>query len=47
VQFYLVEQHLIDLDRLEISGRGERELYDPSQPDAALNRRVEFINLNS
>ncbi len=47
VQFYLAEQHLIDMDRLKISGKGETELYDPAAPDAAMNRRVEFTNLNS
>lgn len=47
VQFYLAEQHMIDMDRLKISGKGELEPYDPANPKAALNRRVEFINANS
>ena len=47
VQFYLVEQHLIDVNRLQITGKGETELFDPTDPKAAVNRRVEFTNLNS
>ena len=47
VQFYLVDQHLIDMDRLQITGKGESELYDPDHPKSPLNRRVEFTNLNS
>ncbi len=47
VQFYLVEQHLIDIDRLQIAGKGEDELYDVANPKAAINRRVEFTNLDS
>ncbi|MGH1478342.1 MAG: OmpA family protein [Geminicoccales bacterium] len=47
VQFYLTEQHLIDMDRLVISGKGELEPYDSADPKAALNRRVEFVNSNS
>lgn len=46
VQFYLAQQHLIDIDRLEITGKGEAELYDPINPKAAINRRVEFTNLD-
>lgn len=47
VQFYLFEQHFIPMDRLQVTGKGEAELYDPANPNAGLNRRVEFINLNS
>lgn len=47
VQFYLAQQHLIELDRLEITGKGETELYDPSNPKSGINRRVEFTNLDS
>ena len=47
VQFYLVEQHSISMDRLQVTGKGEVELYDPANPTGALNRRVEFTNLNS
>ena len=46
VQFYLVKQHLIPVDRLPVTGKGETELFDPENPYAALNRRVEFTNLN-
>ena len=47
VQFYLAREHLIDIDRLEIIGKGEVELYDPVNPKAGINRRVEFTNLDS
>ncbi|MGI9449878.1 MAG: OmpA family protein [Geminicoccaceae bacterium] len=47
VQFYLVEQHLIDVNRLQITGKGEMELFDSADPKGAVNRRVEFTNLNS
>jgi len=46
VQFYLAEQHLIDMNRLQVNGMGEAELYDSADPNNAVNRRVEFTNLN-
>ncbi len=47
VQFYLAQEHLIDVDRLDILGKGEEELYDSVNPNAGINRRVEFTNLDS
>jgi outer membrane protein OmpA-like peptidoglycan-associated protein len=42
---YLVTQHKIDPSRLKFVGKGESEPYDPSRPDAGINRRVEFKNI--
>jgi outer membrane protein OmpA-like peptidoglycan-associated protein len=42
---YLVTQHQIDPSRLKFVGKGESEPYDPSNPDSAVNRRVEFKNI--
>lgn len=47
VQAYLVEEHLIVIDRLQATGKGEAEPYDPANPNASVNRRVEFTNLGS
>lgn len=42
---YLTGHHHIAANRLEASGRGLRELLLPDQPTAAVNRRVEIVNL--
>jgi outer membrane protein OmpA-like peptidoglycan-associated protein len=42
---YLVKKHGIDPARLKFVGKGEAEPYDPSNPTAAINRRVEFKNI--
>jgi len=42
---YLVTQHHIDPSRLKFVGKGESEPYDPANPDAGINRRVEFKNI--
>lgn len=42
---YLVTKHGIDASRLKFVGKGESEPYDPSRPDAGINRRVEFKNI--
>jgi outer membrane protein OmpA-like peptidoglycan-associated protein len=42
---YLVRSHRIVRKRLKADGKGESELKDPV-PGAAVNRRVEVINLN-
>jgi OmpA-OmpF porin, OOP family len=47
VREYLVEQHHVQPQRLEAVGKGERDLLDPANPDAAVNRRVRVINLGS
>lgn len=45
VRAYLIQQHGIDPQRLPFIGKGESEPYDPSNPTAAVNRRVVFTNL--
>ena len=42
VKRYLMEYHNIGSDRMEINGMGEKELINPSDPKAAVNRRVQF-----
>ncbi|MCB2101587.1 MAG: OmpA family protein [Rhodobacterales bacterium] len=42
VERYLVEQHGVDPKRLRVVGVGESEPLDSADPDAAVNRRVEF-----
>lgn len=42
VKDYLVRVHGVDPGRLITLGKGESELLDPSHPDSAANRRVEF-----
>jgi len=39
---YLYENYSIDAARLNLTGKGESELYDSSQPDGVINRRVEI-----
>jgi OmpA-OmpF porin, OOP family len=38
----LVDFHKVDPARLQASGRGRRELKDPSRPDDGINRRVQI-----
>ena len=45
VRKYLIEQHGVDSTKVLSIGRGESELYDPKDPSAGINRRVEFTNL--
>ena len=47
VKLYLIASFDIQPERLVIIGRGESNLYDSSDPDAALNRRVEFKPQNN
>ena len=42
VKKYLMENHQIAPDRLQISGKGELELLPGIQPDDSKNRRVQF-----
>lgn len=42
VKKYLMENHQIAPDRLQISGKGELELLSGIQPDDSKNRRVQF-----
>lgn len=44
---YLVQQHGIDPQRLTAVGVGERDLLDPNNPTAEVNRRVKIVNLGS
>jgi outer membrane protein OmpA-like peptidoglycan-associated protein len=46
VQDYLHTRHGIPLGRIPALGKGFYEPYDPQQPGAALNRRVQFVNLS-
>lgn len=45
VRHYLHTQHGIALERIPAVGKGFDELYDPQHPRAALNRRVQFVNV--
>ena len=42
-----MSRHGISAARLEARGLGERALLDASNPDAAVNRRVEIVNLGA
>lgn len=42
VKRYLISVHNVDADRLHPVGKGETELYDSTDPSAAINRRVQF-----
>ena len=46
VQAYLVEEGRVDASRLTHVGKGEIEPYDRKNPEAGINRRVEFRNLS-
>ena len=39
---YLYQEHAVDINRLVLTGKGEAELYDPSNPNSGINRRVEI-----
>lgn len=41
----LVTTFRVPAERLEAVGLGEEQLRDPAQPDAAVNRRVQLINV--
>ena len=47
VRDFLVERHGVDPNRLLARGKGETEPYDPSDPYARINRRVEFLNISA
>lgn len=42
---YLVTQHGIDAQRLDVEGFGRSRLLDPANPASAVNRRVQITNL--
>ncbi len=45
VKAYLVKNYGVDPKRLRVIGYGKEQLKDPAQPFAAINRRVQIINL--
>jgi outer membrane protein OmpA-like peptidoglycan-associated protein len=45
VRKYLIERHGIDSTKIRSLGKGEADLYDPENPNAGINRRVEFTAL--
>jgi OmpA-OmpF porin, OOP family len=45
VRDYLVNELHVAPKRLEVIGRGEQDLVDPSDPTNAVNRRVEVVNI--
>ncbi|MCG8036137.1 MAG: OmpA family protein [Candidatus Thiodiazotropha taylori] len=45
VAAYLVKNHHIDIERLQLKGFGEAQLKNPLSPESGENRRVELINL--
>jgi len=42
---YLYENYGVDVARLSLTGKGESELYDASQPEGPINRRVEITTV--
>jgi outer membrane protein OmpA-like peptidoglycan-associated protein len=44
---YLARQHHINAKRLSVEGFGRSQLLDPANPESAVNRRVQVINLGS
>lgn len=42
---HLYEAYGVKVERLKLSGMGEAQLYDPKQPAAGINRRVEITTL--
>lgn len=44
VQQYLVQYHGIAATRLSVSSRGESSPHDPVNPQAAVNRYIEFVS---
>lgn len=42
---YLYENYGVDVARLNLTGKGESALYDASQPESAINRRVEITTV--
>lgn len=44
---YLYNNYGVDVARLDLSGKGEAELYDAQSPTAAINRRVQVTTVVS
>jgi len=45
VRAYLARYHHLDPDNFEVVGYGKTQLYDPNDPTAAINRRVQVTKL--
>ena len=45
VRSYLAQNHHLDPDNFEVVGYGKTQLYDPNDPTAAINRRVQITKL--
>lgn len=45
VRTYLAQHHNLDPDNFEVVGYGKTQLYDPGDPTAAINRRVQVTKL--
>jgi outer membrane protein OmpA-like peptidoglycan-associated protein len=45
VRTYLAQYHHLDPDNFEVIGYGKTQLYDPDDPTAAINRRVQVTKL--
>lgn len=44
---YLVRQHGVNSERLSVEGFGRSQLLDPANPESAVNRRVQVVNLGN
>jgi outer membrane protein OmpA-like peptidoglycan-associated protein len=44
---YLMQQHKIGAQRLKIEGYGRGQLLDAANPESAVNRRVQIVNLGA
>lgn len=42
---YLASQHGVDSKRVQVEGLGRTQLLDPANPESAVNRRVQVVNL--
>jgi len=47
VKSRLMQYHQMNDGRLEVAGKGKRELLKPEEPEHELNRRVEIINISN
>jgi len=45
VRAYLAQAHQLDANNFEVIGYGKTQLYDPNDPTAAINRRVQITKL--
>jgi outer membrane protein OmpA-like peptidoglycan-associated protein len=45
VRTYLAQNHQLDPNNFEVVGFGKTQLYDPNDPTAAINRRVQVTKL--